>query len=148
MDMATFLAPFNFVIADDDHDDQLMLQKAIWGNNAHHKITSVYNGKQLIQFLSGEGAYKNCIEPHPDCIFLDLNMPLISGPEALKQIRSKPALDNIKIYIISTANNAAEKEKLKMLGVNGFIVKEADEEKLQLAINVILLNLLRVSYNP
>jgi two-component system, response regulator len=113
----------NLVIADDDPDDQYLMQKAIWEMNSNHKITAVYNGLQLMEYLLRSGMYKNCSDAQPDCIFLDLNMPLLSGAEAMRRIKNNPALCHLPVYILSTSKNVNEKNNILSIGANGFYTK-------------------------
>lgn len=113
----------NIIISDDDPDDQYFMHKAVWETNLQHKITSVYNGIQLMDYLQRTGMYKNCKDDPADCIFLDLNMPLLSGTEALKRIKRNTDLSNIPVFILSTSKSSNEKENLITLGAAGFYTK-------------------------
>jgi len=129
---------FSLVIADDDPEDQYMMQKVIWDLNLNHKITSVYNGMQLMDYLLRKGMYSNCMEPSPDCIFLDLNMPLLSGLEALKRIRKDPGLNHLPVYVLCTTNGPSEKEKVLAIGANGFYTKNPTHNNLKTIVSDIL----------
>lgn len=128
----------NLVIADDDPEDQYMMQKVIWDLNLNHKITSVYNGMQLMDYLQRKGMYSKCMEPTPDCIFLDLNMPLLNGMEALKRIKKNPELAQLPVYILCTVNCTSEKEKMLAIGANGFYTKNPVHNNLKIIVNDIL----------
>lgn len=127
----------NIVIADDDPDDQYMMHKATWEMNAQHKITSVYNGIQLMDYLQRTGMYKNYTDPLPDCIFLDLNMPLLSGTEALKRIKKNEQLAHLPVFILSTSKSAHEKENLLALGAHGFYTKTYEYNELKKIISAV-----------
>jgi CheY-like chemotaxis protein len=133
---------FNFVIADDDPDDQYALQKVIWDNNQQHKITSVYNGLQLLEYLFRKGTYKNCRDPHPDCIFLDINMPLMNGMDVLEKIRSTPSLRSLKIHVLTSSNNAEERKRMLRMGADGFFTKHPDADNLRIIFRNIILDMM------
>ncbi|MBA3665045.1 MAG: response regulator [Bacteroidetes bacterium] len=133
--------PLNLVIADDDSDDHLIMQKAIWETNANHKITSVYNGLQLMDYLLRKGAYKDCEDPVPDCIFLDLNMPLMDGLEALTQIKKKPETQSIPIFIFSTNNSIKEKQKLLASGAKACFFTSPRNNNLKRIVTEVLRSL-------
>lgn len=133
---------FNFVIADDDPDDQYALQKVIWDSNQQHKITSVYNGMQLLEYLFRMGTYKNCKEPMPDCIFLDVNMPLLNGIEVLEKIRAAHAFKLLKIHVLTSSSCQEEKEKIMKLGADGFFTKHPDVENLKVIFRNIISDML------
>jgi CheY-like chemotaxis protein len=139
---------FNFVIADDDPDDQLCLQKVIWHTNVHHKITSVYNGLQLLEYLQSKGTYKNCKENRPDCIFLDLNMPLLSGNEALLNIRQHKELTGLPVFILTTSNCIQERDHLLKLGANGFYTKTHDIKNWRVIVKEVIKQLSLQTSSP
>jgi CheY-like chemotaxis protein len=128
----------NLVIADDDSDDHYLIQKAIWEMNLNHKVTSVYNGQQLMDFLQGEGLYDNCIEGKPDCIFLDINMPLLNGLETLTKIKKNKSLNGIPIFIISTTIDEYHKNKFLELGVTGLFRKATKYDQVRLTVKEAL----------
>ncbi len=121
----------NFVIADDDAEDQFTIQKAIWEMNINHKITSVYNGAQLMDYLLRKGMYENCMEPSPDCVLLDLNMPLVNGFEVLRKIKGDRGLKQVPVYILTTSGNSFERNSLLNHGANGFYTKQPEESYLK-----------------
>lgn len=79
------------------------------------------NGEEAISYYN----------EHPNkyqLIFMDIQMPILDGMEATKQIRKTNK--HIPIVIL-TANIMAEgKEKLEKLGVDGYLIKPIDIEKL------------------
>jgi CheY-like chemotaxis protein len=129
---------FSFLIADDDPDDQYLMQKVIRDLDISYNITSVYNGLQLMDYLLRTGMYSNCEEPKPDCVLLDLKMPLLSGAEALQRIRKNSDLLSLPVFIISEATTDTEKQKLLGLGANGFYTKQAGHKSFSLMVSEIL----------
>jgi CheY-like chemotaxis protein len=128
----------SLVIADDDTEDQFLIQKAIWEIDPNHKITSVYNGRQLMDYLLRQGLFKTCRDPLPDCIFLDLRMPLLSGTEVLGKIKSDKGLTAIPVYIISSDSSEDDQRKLLRMGAEGFYTKTSDYSKLKMAVGKIV----------
>jgi len=64
------------LIADDDPDDRIMTQEALNDYNVINQVKSVEDGIELLDYLRGNGKFKDPIEnPRPDLILLDLNMP-------------------------------------------------------------------------
>ncbi|MCW3077298.1 MAG: two-component system response regulator [Bacteroidetes bacterium] len=135
----------NLIIADDDPDDQYMMQKVIWEMNPNHKITAVYNGMQLMDCLQKTGMYKNASDTLPDGIFLDLNMPLLNGTEAMKRIKKNPSLTHLPVYILSTSKSANEKENLLSIGAQGFYTKTHEYQGLKKIMNEILLDIYKIN---
>lgn len=112
------------LIADDDPDDRMMTQEALEENHIINQLKFVENGVDLIDYLRGNGKFKNPLEnPRPDLILLDLNMPKIDGREALKIIKSDPDLGEIPVIVLTTSKSDVDIVKSYDLGVNCFISK-------------------------
>lgn len=65
----------------------------------------------------------NSSPTHPDVIFLDLNMPIMTGQEFLIKIKQCQNLARIPVIIFSTSSNQTTKDLTKNLGAESFITK-------------------------
>ncbi len=74
-----------------------------------------------MDYLHQKGQYRN--EPRPGLILLDLNMPRKDGREALKEIKSDPALRQIPIVVLTTSQAEEDIFRSYDLGANSFISK-------------------------
>src|SRR4051794_22776882 len=108
------------VVADDDTDDHQLIKNAFQECSKNHIITSVFNGRQLLDLLNQKGFYKHDFERLPDLIILDLRMPLMSGLEALEAIKKTDHLKDIPVYILSETNMQETVQKAKELGAEDF----------------------------
>lgn len=72
------------------------------------------NGKSGVEMVE---AFK------PDIILLDLQMPEMTGDEALKKIRSQPWGTYIPVIILTNLGIEESPKILKELGINSYIVK-------------------------
>ncbi len=104
------------LIVDDDADDHYILRRAINKVIPQVIIESVYDGSEAITYL------KRC-DCLPDLIFLDLNMPMLTGKETIKQIRANTTLKNVPIAVLSTTRSEAEQQECLALGANEFFSK-------------------------
>lgn len=124
----------NLVIADDDTDDQHFMKKAIFEINSNHLITQVYNGAELLKFLLRK---EQVPFSTPDCIFLDINMPILNGFDALEKIKAVEELKGIPIYMLTTSSSPIDKEKALSLGASGFYSKSSDYKGLKFIIEEV-----------
>ncbi|MCE3296009.1 MAG: response regulator [Crocinitomicaceae bacterium] len=112
------------LIADDDHEDQMLILDALKESNLKNRIRCVDNGEELLAYLRNEGKYADRQEyPTPGIVLLDLNMPKKDGREALKEIKADPNLKNIPIIILTTSGAESDILKTYDLGANSFITK-------------------------
>ena len=106
----------NILIIDDDEDDQEIFLAAV-----KEVSTTVVS----MAFDSGIEALKQ-LRLHsisPEVIFLDLNMPVMSGQQVLIELKNDPALQNIPVIIFSTSSRPSTIQEMKDLGATDFITK-------------------------
>lgn len=120
----------SLLMADDDHDDQILLQEALKENNISNSICFVENGEELIEFLNKTGKFEgeDCFTP--GLILLDLNMPKMDGRSALKLIKADPELRKIPIVVLTTSRADTDILECYDLGVNSFISKPVNFQDL------------------
>ena len=97
--------PVKILLAEDDEDDQALFMEAVDATKVPSQVIAVGNGQQLIDIL------KDGDQPKPDLIFIDINMPIKGGKEALEEIKSDQELKGIPAVMLSTSNNSADIEE-------------------------------------
>jgi two-component system response regulator len=115
----------NILMADDDADDRMLMKEAFEENNLMNKLSFVEDGEELMDYLYKKGKYLGKETVWPGLILLDLNMPRIDGREALRLIKSDPALRRIPVIVLTTSNSDEDVRKTYDLGVNSYISKPA-----------------------
>ncbi|MTI21621.1 response regulator [Fulvivirga sp. RKSG066] len=105
------------IIAEDDHDDRVLIEDALLENGIDAKVTTfVKDGEELMELL-------NATKKLPSIILLDLNMPKKDGRQTLVEIRDDARLKHIPI-IIYTTSQAEEDIKLSYKhGSNTYFTK-------------------------
>ncbi|MFQ5674046.1 MAG: response regulator [Nitrospinales bacterium] len=123
-------APFFILIAEDDADDYLLIEEAFAQVVGNHKLVWVKDGEALMHHLSSKNNGRPSDRVIPNLIILDLNMPKISGLEALQEIKSNKKLRRIPIVIFTTSRSEEDVVLAYDLGVNSFIQKPTRFETL------------------
>lgn len=89
--------PRTVVIIDDDSDDLEIMKEALaYIDPSLLCLTFVYPD-EAIHLLSGE------LIVLPDYVFIDINIPRISGRDCMLQIRSLPDFTDVPIIMYSTS---------------------------------------------
>jgi CheY-like chemotaxis protein len=96
----------NIILAEDDQDDRLLFEEVISELPVSVELTSFNNGEELMEWLNDDE-----YQP-PDALFLDLNMPRKNGFAALGEIKRNTQLQDLPVFIFSTATN---KEMIKQV---------------------------------
>jgi CheY-like chemotaxis protein len=116
--------PISILIAEDDSDDRLLVQRALRRSRLYNDVHFVENGEELLDYLYQRGIYAEAsAAPRPGLILLDLNMPKKSGREALAEIKADPTLRTIPIVVLTTSKAEEEIHRSYDLGANSFIIK-------------------------
>lgn len=103
-------------LVDDDEDDQFLLQQVFQQYSPECQLRLLGNGVELIDALE-------VTDPLPALVMLDLNMPYMSGFEALEAIRKNPSYDSLPVVILTTSDQQVDQQRAAQLGANGFITK-------------------------
>jgi signal transduction histidine kinase/DNA-binding response OmpR family regulator/HPt (histidine-containing phosphotransfer) domain-containing protein/HAMP domain-containing protein len=69
-----------------------------------------------------------------DAVLMDLQMPVMDGYEAVRQLREDPALATLPILAMSAHAMARERDRCKALGMNDYITKPITPEALAAAL--------------
>jgi CheY-like chemotaxis protein len=114
------------LMAEDDADDQLLVQEAFVECGLREQLRFVADGEELLDYLLRRGQYASAVDaPRPGLILLDLNMPRKDGREALREIRQHPDLRRVPIVVFTTSRADTDIRKVYELGANSFITKPA-----------------------
>lgn len=111
----------NILMVEDDTLDVLDAKRTLDRMNILYKMEVAKNGEEALAFLNN--AHINIPTVKPDIILLDLNMPKMNGIEFLHAVRGSDRLKDVKVFILTTSEEKEDREKVKNLGVSGYIVK-------------------------
>ncbi|MES2732812.1 MAG: response regulator [Bacteroidota bacterium] len=111
----------NVLLVEDDSLDAMDVERTLRKVNANHRLYVARNGQEALNMLRGIQVPK--IDPLPSIIMLDINMPKMNGLEFLEELRRDETLKHIKVFIMTTSNQEADRTVTAKLGVSGYIVK-------------------------
>jgi DNA-binding NarL/FixJ family response regulator len=117
----------SILIADDDTVFPFGLKIILSHLSKKFSIKIAVNGKQVIEMLGQEKA---------DIVFMDYNMPLLNGIEAVKIIKKK--FSDTKIIVCSYYHNYEMVHELMKEGIDGYILKEAKRSTIEKALQVVM----------
>jgi PAS domain S-box-containing protein len=86
-----------------------------------YRILSAVNGQEAIDLAKAH---------HPDLILMDIQMPVMDGLEAIKQIRLDPDLVDIPIIALTALAMEGDREKCLAVGANEYLSKPIKLKKL------------------
>ena len=114
------------LIAEDDNINFLLFQKMM--QNKNYKIIRAMNGQQAVDICLNN--------PNIDLVLMDIKMPIMTGFEAMEQIR--PMRPNLPIIAQTAYSSSEDKIKIEEAGFNGYLTKPLNRENLFEMINKYL----------
>ena len=104
------------ILVVEDNELNLQLMVALLGHYGY-AVLEARNGAQAMLLVRRQ---------HVDLILMDMQMPIMSGYEAVKMLRSEEAIADIKIIAVTSFALNEERERILETGVDGFIAKPID----------------------
>ena len=114
------------VLVDDDAEDREFFGEVIEELPFNVALTLYKNGQEFVDGMVSGGS------PVPDLVFLDLNMPIKNGKDALKELRAMEEFKTIPVIAIySTSTSEADQADTFLAGADAFISKPTDYRDLK-----------------
>jgi len=96
-------------------------------------------GYELREFSDGRDVTRALLSgSSPDVLFLDLNMPQVSGLDILQFIRIRSTWKKMPILIMSSDAEDARVEQTMRLGADGYVFKPVSLEELESSISTAI----------
>lgn len=111
-------------LIDDDIDDREMFRSAVKSVDPGIEYIEAVDGHEALEMLSELGFIA------PDIIFVDLNMPRVTGFEFVIRLKKLAKYRNIPAYIYTTSASPRERVNCIAAGASGYIVKKLNEKDL------------------
>ncbi|TFF22994.1 response regulator [Jiella endophytica] len=101
------------------------------------KVTLASSGFTVVQAEDGQHGIEvlQGMDIEPDVIITDINMPRKDGFQFIEEVRSNPSRRAIPILVLTTESDQEKKQRARLAGATGWIVKPFDPTKLVDAIN-------------
>lgn len=103
------------LLADDDAEIRMLVRRALANIEC-----------DIIEAEDGEQALENLIIEGPDLVVLDVMMPTLTGWEICKYVRSKPALAETKILMLTAVGKTVNELTSPLYGADAYLDKPFD----------------------
>jgi CheY-like chemotaxis protein len=96
-------APMVMLVVEDNPGDVILLQESMREMGESVTMTVLTNGLSATEYLrrivesGGAGM--------PDVVILDLNLPIMTGHEVLREIAAEPMLKDLAVAVLTTSTN-------------------------------------------
>lgn len=118
------MKPPPIVLLAEDNEDDLFLSRRALAKAGLAPVHHVEDGARAIDYLGGLGAYADRARfPLPDILLLDLKMPAYTGHEVLEWLRRQPALQGVRVYVLTSSDEPRDRQRVQKAGAQGYFVK-------------------------
>ncbi|WP_443937746.1 PAS domain S-box protein [Pedobacter sp. MW01-1-1] len=122
----TKMNPYKIMIVEDNEVNRYLTKTL---------VERMLPGDLIFECKDGKEALEMYLRVQPDLIYMDIQMPIMNGYEATRQIRKVEGDKNTVIIAITAGNVLGEREKCLDAGMNDFITKPILEETINLSLN-------------
>jgi len=110
-------------------DDQVLLRhglRAIMQNTDDITVAG--------EASDGREALRVARDLRPDVVLMDLQMPGMSGTEAIRAMRADPSLSETPVLVLTTFDDEDDVVDAIAAGANGYLLKDIDADELRRAV--------------
>ena len=112
----------------EDQEDNRQILRDLLGN-AGYELTEAENGEEAIAAVGRR---------RPDLILMDIQLPVMDGYEATRQIRTNPDLRSVPIIAVTSYALAGDEDKARAAGCDGYVTKPYSPRDLLAKVRVYL----------
>jgi CheY-like chemotaxis protein len=120
------------MLIDDDIDDQELFAHALKHLNLSVDFVTANDGVHAIEKISTDSTLT------PYFIFIDVNMPRMSGIECLVEIKKISRVQNVPVYLYSTYADPKTVKEGKKFGAVDLLVKAHSMKELEQTLSKLL----------
>ncbi|MFH1862674.1 MAG: response regulator [bacterium] len=115
------------LLVDDDEDCRFLIKDAINSTEPESEIYEAASGEEAISLLYGETWDLN--KPPPYLVFLDIDMPGMSGLEVLRVLKGNSSTRQIPVVMLTALDLENTKLEAAENGANSYCVKPSDPSR-------------------
>jgi two-component system cell cycle response regulator DivK len=101
------------ILVVEDHEDNRQILRDLLGSA----------GYEMIEAGNGEAGVAAAAAEHPDLILMDIQLPVLDGYEATRQIKAQPDLRAIPIIVVTSYALSGDEEKARTAGCDAYVAK-------------------------
>ncbi|MFB7718152.1 response regulator [Nocardia sp. NPDC056100] len=120
MDRTDQLIEHPVLLVEDSDEDREAIERALHASHPHLRLEFVTDGASALTRL------RDHTQPRPRLVFLDLNMPGISGLSVLQQIRADADLTGLTVVVFTSSTTAEDIDRCYAAGADSYIYKPVD----------------------
>ncbi len=115
------------LLVEDNPDEVVLAQLGFARARIPGDLMVVNDGQDALDYLFRRGKYEGR-EPRedPGLVLLDLNLPLVSGFEVLRETKSQVRTSRVPVVVLTSSTQERDRDESYRLGADDYICKPAD----------------------
>lgn len=122
------------LMAEDDSGHATLVRRNLRRAGIVNEVVWVKNGQEALDYVHSEGSYANDERAELLVVLLDINMPVMDGVEALRQLKANEKTKKIPVIMLTTTDDPREIEHCYELGCSVYVTKPVEYEQFREAI--------------
>ena len=114
----------NILVAEDNESNYKLIKAIL---SKEYNLYHAWNGREAVEMFS---------ECHPQLILMDINMPVMDGYEATREIRKLST--DVPILVLTAYAYASDEERILNSGMNSYMSKPVNTQQLRKRVDSLL----------
>ena len=136
-------SPADILLVEDNQEDAELTIRALKKQNLANNLIHLHDGEEALDYL-----FSKELGHLPKLVLLDLKMPKVDGIEVLRKLKTDEIRRVIPVVLLTSSREEKDIVESYKLGVNAYIVKPVEFEKLVSAVSEIGLFWLILNQTP
>jgi two-component system, chemotaxis family, response regulator Rcp1 len=113
--------PLTIIVVEDNPVDVYLIQWVLKAHELPHELQVIDNGDHAMNYLNELAQQER--RRSPTIMLLDLNLPQRDGRELLQRVKTIPQGSDIRVVIVTSSNNPADRRETLAMGADAYFVK-------------------------
>jgi CheY-like chemotaxis protein len=118
---ASPVTPLTIIMVEDNPVDISLIRWVLDAHRLPYELQVIENGDHAMNYLHQLAEQEHLRSP--TIMLLDLNLPQRDGREILRQIKSTPAVSDIRVVIVTGSTNPTDRRETLALGADAYFTK-------------------------
>lgn len=124
-----------FFLIDDDRDDRELFAEALAAVDPNAVCVQAGDGEEALSKLD------RMATDAPDIIFLDINLPAMTGWQCLDKLKASETSKDIPVIMYSTSSHLRDKNIARDMGALCLITKPNDYKEIKTVLSTVITNI-------
>jgi CheY-like chemotaxis protein len=121
MDTPTPQTPLTIIVVEDNPVDIYLIRWVLTAHELSHELHVIDNGDHALDYVNHLAQQER--RRSPTIMLLDLNLPQRDGKEILQRVKAIPQGSDVRVVIVTSSNNPADRQETLVMGADAYFVK-------------------------